>query len=351
MPDSRLSSEPSAGHQIAGDAGGPGRIRALDCLRGLAAAAVMLFHYNNFVRDEGMSAFVLPVPWGHYGVQLFFIISGYVILLTVRRAATARAFVISRFARLYPAFWTACVVSFCILRYCLPPPSISLGDAILNLPMFDIPHTRLIDGAYWTLRQELWFYVVMAALLALRRADAALWVVGAIVVTSVFNLRFTRWFSLFLIGMVIFDSREAFRWKHGVLLFLCALDILRRSLWKKNTDPLLVGWEYPGVILVCALLVVAATRLRLPWMSGRVVVFMGSISYSLYLFHAPVGQAIIHHANRARLGTELSVGMAIVSAITLAGVVTTFVERPALRAIKERLLPKRSPAHGESPAR
>jgi len=86
-----------------------GRIEELDALRGLAAFAVMLYHYT---AGEGprlnRAELLVSVPWGHFGVQLFFVISGYVILMTVRRVRTAGEFAVSRFARLYPAFWVAC---------------------------------------------------------------------------------------------------------------------------------------------------------------------------------------------------------------------------------------------------
>lgn len=311
------------------------RLPALDNLRGIAALAVMLFHYSDSVAAAGTTPFGAPVPWGRYGVQLFFILSGYVILLTIRRARSAKDFVISRFARLYPAFWTGCVLTYSATLL-FRPPGLPPGEALLNLPMFDIPHVRLIEGPYWTLRQELWFYVAMAGILALRRADMALRVVACIVVTSVCDLHFTRWFSLFLIGMVLFDSHGGFRRRHAVLLALCAIDILRRSLLKSNPDPMVAGWRYPMVVLVCTLMVAAATRV--PWLSSRVLGFLGTISYPLYLLHHTIGQIIIDRAARAGLGGNSCVAVAVVCAIALASLVTYLVERPALRAIKKRLV-------------
>lgn len=322
------------------------RIPALDYLRGLAAVAVMLFHYNTFVDGAGMTPFAVPAPWGRFGVQLFFIISGYVILLTVRRARSAMDFTVSRFARLYPAFWAGCLLTYGA-TVLFRPPGIPLRDALLNLPMFDIPHVKLIEGAYWTLRQELWFYVAMAALLALRRADLALWAIAGIVATSVCDLHFTRWFSLFLIGMVLFDCHERFRPKHALFLTICAIDILRRSLLKEDPDPLVAGWRYPCVILLCTLLVLAATRLN--WPSIRVLAFLGTISYPLYLLHATIGQIIIEHAHGAGLGSNLSVGITIACAVAMAGAVTFLIERPALRAIKARCAPSRD-AGGAAPS-
>jgi peptidoglycan/LPS O-acetylase OafA/YrhL len=82
----------------------PTRLLELDVFRGLAALAVVLFHYTTVYErtydhhDEMLFDFSL----GHYGVQLFFIISGFVIFMTLNRTKSALDFVVSRFSRLYP---------------------------------------------------------------------------------------------------------------------------------------------------------------------------------------------------------------------------------------------------------
>jgi len=63
------------------------RLVELDALRGIAATLVMLFHYTSqYERLYGHEAApAFTVPWGHYGVNLFFMISGYVIFMTLHR--------------------------------------------------------------------------------------------------------------------------------------------------------------------------------------------------------------------------------------------------------------------------
>src|SRR3978361_1021823 len=79
----------------------------LDGLRGVAVGMVLIFHYTsgfeNIVRPHA-PGLLFRFPAGTYGVNLFFMISGYVILMTVERTRRARDFALARFVRLYPPF-------------------------------------------------------------------------------------------------------------------------------------------------------------------------------------------------------------------------------------------------------
>ncbi len=99
----------------------PTRFYEIDLLRFLAALSVVIYHYT--FRAYGVGN-LSPIPYlemsrftryGYLGVELFFIISGYVILLSVQ-GKTVRQFFISRVQRLYPAFWVACTLTFLVVR-------------------------------------------------------------------------------------------------------------------------------------------------------------------------------------------------------------------------------------------
>jgi len=83
-----------------------GRIQELDSLRGIAAVAVVLYHFT--YRFGELYEFQTPPPFqvtlGQYGVQLFFIISGFVIFMTLNRTRRPLDFVVSRFSRLHPTY-------------------------------------------------------------------------------------------------------------------------------------------------------------------------------------------------------------------------------------------------------
>ena len=95
-----------------------GRLTELDSLRGVAAACVVLFHLTFWYDSFHISP--IQVPWSHYGVELFFVISGYVIFMTLNRARAMAEFVVSRVARLMPAYWTAVLLTSAIANR-VPP--------------------------------------------------------------------------------------------------------------------------------------------------------------------------------------------------------------------------------------
>jgi peptidoglycan/LPS O-acetylase OafA/YrhL len=158
----------------------------VDALRGIAALAVVLYHFLDR-HEETIGHIGEPLiwaPWGAHGVQLFFVISGFVIFLTLDRTRSSMDFIVSRVARLYPAYWAAMLFTLSVvlllgLPYYRPQ---SLWQILINVSMwhslFGVPH---VEGAYWTLYVEVCFYVVMLALFAtdqLRRIE--LWLLGAL---------------------------------------------------------------------------------------------------------------------------------------------------------------------------
>ncbi|WP_426625934.1 acyltransferase family protein [Leifsonia sp. McL0607] len=97
------------------DGGNRPRLALLDILRLVAALAVLFFHWLFWAPTHGATAFEsTPVTWlaayGFLGVQLFFIISGFVIFLSAS-GRTAFAFATGRATRLYPAFWAGVLLT------------------------------------------------------------------------------------------------------------------------------------------------------------------------------------------------------------------------------------------------
>src|SRR5699024_1067139 len=106
--------------------------------------------------------------YGHYGVQLFFIISGFVIFMSVRRGRSAGDFLIKRAFRLYPAYIASIVITFIVLSSSAIDIQRTIPEMILNMTMFqEFFGIRNIDGSYWSLRVELTFYLVMGVVMLL----------------------------------------------------------------------------------------------------------------------------------------------------------------------------------------
>jgi peptidoglycan/LPS O-acetylase OafA/YrhL len=342
-----------------------GRIAEVDALRGIAAIAVVLYHYTQRYGELGVAfpgqypAVGAPwfrVPWGHFGVQLFFMISGFVILMTVMKVRSVKEFALLRFARLYPAFWTACVLTFgAVHLFGLTSRAVSWGAGVKNLSMVPaMLKAWYIDPVYWTLQQEMMFYVVMGVMLAAgarRHAMTAVAVLVALSLCGVGQISFhttagspehpivdLKWFSLFLAGMVLYDARERVRWWHGGLLLLCAADVLRHNVWAP--DNTYADWGSVWADLICFAALAVATRWRVPLLGNRVLVYLGTISYCLYLVHQNIGYVVIRELSSRGVVMNVAIAGAIGVAVGVASAVTFGVERPvcawARRVVKRR---------------
>lgn len=141
------------------------RLGEIDALRGLAALAVVLFHYTTQYQNLFPSAAQASVsaPWGYLGVNLFFIISGFVIFMTLDRTRRPMDFVVSRFSRLFPSHWLAIALTFTVVSlFGLPGKDVTLPQALANTVMLHgFAHVPHVDGVYWTLEVELLFYIAM----------------------------------------------------------------------------------------------------------------------------------------------------------------------------------------------
>ena len=142
------------------------RILELDALRGLAALSVVLFHYTYqyFILTGYSEPIVSFFKFGGVGVQLFFVISGFVIFLTLDKSKSVFDFFVSRFSRLYPPYWFAVIfTSLVILITQVLGKEVDLKTFLLNMTMlqyfFGVDD---IDGVYWTLRVEITFYFWIA---------------------------------------------------------------------------------------------------------------------------------------------------------------------------------------------
>lgn len=172
---------------------GTRRVNELDLLRFIAAISVTLFHlaFRGFAADD-LSAMPYPLlasvaKYGFLGVELFFMISGFVILMTASKG-DLKHFVISRLTRLYPIFWVCCTLTFIVtLTLGGARFSASFGQYLVNLTMLsgftDVP---ALDGAYWSLFVELKFYFLVALVVLFRQLERTQLLLAAWLGVSIF---------------------------------------------------------------------------------------------------------------------------------------------------------------------
>lgn len=323
-----------------------GRVTSLDGLRGLAALAVVGYHYTtDFVEDYAPTGWVaVDLAYGRFGVVLFFIISGFVITTTLERTRSGGDYLVSRFARLFPAYWLAVVVTFVTVSAIgLPGWNRSLPDLLANLTMLQSFMGRPdIDQVYWTLAFELTFYVLMIGLWLspLRhRLQAVLW----------------AWLSMALLYEYFepdLPLRMAQVWRKLLVLKFAHLFIAGIALRQLHLHGPNVGWlalaaacvamqalhtELAPVWITAFLVALVALAVGgwLPLLGCRPLLFLGGISYTLYLAHQHIGYAVLLKLWQAGLRPEFAIAVTLTAAILLATTYTFLVERPALRLIRE----------------
>lgn len=325
------------------------RLVELDALRGIAAVLVMLFHYTAKYQElyGHESPLAISLPWGHYGVNLFFMISGFVIFMTLHRIQRPLDFVVSRFSRLFPAFWAAVAITFVLVRLLdLPDKTVGVSAAGLNLFMihglFHIPH---VDSVYWTLEIELIFYTMaMALYLAgwLDRVHAAL--------ASLLALRLVYFLAERLAGVALSWTLSHLLILPYIAWFVCGIAIYRLVTFPDEMprrDRLLliaaIGQlaivEGIGIGLLAAglsLVFWAATVGRLPWLANPLLAWLGATSYTLYLLHENIGWGIILQLERNGIPANMAVLVAIAAALAMASLLTLAVERPTMRWLRGR---------------
>ncbi|WP_051326457.1 acyltransferase family protein [Aliagarivorans taiwanensis] len=152
------------------------RVHYIDGLRGIAIMLVIGFHayarWPEYLPYADLWADVPAFQYGYLGVQLFFVISGYVILLTLERSTTASGFIAKRWLRLFPAMLIACALIFATAPIIgqrpggMPQlsqliPSLSLIEPAWLSQLFG-GEWHSIEGAFWSLYVEFKFYLLAA---------------------------------------------------------------------------------------------------------------------------------------------------------------------------------------------
>jgi peptidoglycan/LPS O-acetylase OafA/YrhL len=318
---------------------------------------VLLFHFTS--HHDIHRGYPVHVPWGHYGVELFFVISGFVILMTLERAGSIREFLISRIARLYPAYWCAVLLTSLMILALGRSEVPSVASVVANLTMF---HTLLrfppVDLSYWTLTVELVFYALMVLWFRFRNPRferiewyALLWliIVGAVRLAWTVNYGQTRvpqaialpllvyYGQFFVVGICLYriHSHAFDRLTLVTLGLACSM-----SLFGEIPEPGALRVTPPVYfLLTCAIAfgIWAALRHGPPLLRHPIMLFLGAISYPLYLIHQRVGKDLMDLAWDKHWPVWISTSLIAASLVLLAYLMHLLVETPGRALLRRKL--------------
>jgi peptidoglycan/LPS O-acetylase OafA/YrhL len=341
--------------------GARSRLAVLDGLRLLAATMVVFYHYvgvpNAKIGHQGRTevlawgtsaANIFPhflhqaATYGWTGVELFFMISGFVICMSGwgRRPAD---FFVSRVVRLVPAYWAATALTAVVL---MTFPRLTAGIqpsmVLTNFTMVQSAYgiTNLVP-AYWTLFVELTFYLLFGLVaiggVTYRRmvTFCVLWSVASIVAANSHNP---------VLNMIINPSYSPY-FVAGIAFFLIYKFGSNLLLWAIVAYSWLISVNQPHtnpppqvVILISSFFVIMAVvathrldRIRWGWLTVA-----GALTYPLYLIHQDIGFTVFSYLHNSVPPLVLA-GLTYVAMLVAAWLIHRLVERPVAPRLKARL--------------
>jgi peptidoglycan/LPS O-acetylase OafA/YrhL len=346
------------------------RLAVLDGYRALAIVMVLMFHYTvrwaaphdpvpHLPAGKVFNGLVLT-EYGWLGVELFFIISGFVILMTLERCSSVGEFVFRRMARLWPPLIVAATITTIVVfligpvewRVSLPNyfASVFLIDPLISGKLFHQPNPSWVDGAYWSLWVEVRFYALAAAVYLLaRRKFIAAWI-GLVIVVMVAEVlpRYVGFMPVlslisyvsaapylpyFTLGVCIYEiySRGSERLMAvcgaalaaGTVLFFSALGM---GLFEGGSPIVCVSANMLFFVLFGLFVIDHPLVGVFKW---RPVVILGQASYSLYLLHQFVGISVMRKIIDFHVPYIVALPMTLGIVIALSVILFRYVENPA----------------------
>lgn len=329
----------------------------IDGLRAVAVLSVFIFHLNaNWL------------PGGFVGVDIFFVISGYLITSILYNDCEEGRFSLARFyqrriARIFPAFFTVALATLAGAALVYSPQDLASAGANLVAALLSVANVKyMLQGSYfqispdaqpflhyWSLSVEEQFYIIFPILLFLifRYARAylvpilALLTIGSlaacVVLTQVnpvwaFYLLPTRAWELgagaLLAAFLSTSSQQAV--PNPRLLPFAGLLVIGGSIIFVQEGSQFPGWQaiFPVVGTVAIIASGAGSNSRVEqWLSSRPMVNIGKMSYSLYLWHWPVFSLIDYQFYA--LPVEIRLGLKIGLSALLTVATFRLIEVPA----------------------
>jgi peptidoglycan/LPS O-acetylase OafA/YrhL len=313
-----------------------GRLEEIDCLRGIAVLSVCICHFtgaNNGLPNDSLIRSL--GAHGRHGVDIFFVISGFIVPYSLWRSGYTPAglgtFILKRVIRLDPPYVIAIVLAVASAwiaarwpGYKGEPFDVSARQILLHLfyinSFFGYPW---VNPVFWTLAIEFQYYLALSLLFPLivqksaSRRAVLFGVLGALALLLPQQQFLFHYLFLFMLGMLSFQT-------HAGLLrgeqFLFWLLPLAAGVW------LTVG-DLPAVVGTLTSLVIAFVRFKSVFLQS-----LGTISYSLYLIHLPAGARCVNFGGRFVDGLAQSIALitlALAVSVLLAWGLYVFVEKPA----------------------
>ncbi|MFF1793049.1 acyltransferase family protein [Kitasatospora sp. NPDC058263] len=346
------------------------RLYALDGMRLFAALSVLSFHWTAYVGISGVWQGVTPkdvlptvnrmAAYGWLGVELFFVISGFVICMSCWGKRPGEFFV-SRVVRLYPGYWAGIALTSLVVLNLKQFARSGAGDGLNagtilgNLTMLQTPlGMRHVDGVYWTLWVEMRFYllfaIVVATGLTYRKVVAfcGIWTILAVLAPQadlplLTTLAMPNESPFFIAGVGMFlmyrFGQNLLLW--GIVGFSWILALTRLTSIQEVYVNVLghpLSWNVmAGAVTAAFALVLGAALGVFDWVQWKWLTVAGALTYPLYLIHQEIGWTLIHWLLTKDFGVRAALGTTLLAVMVAAWLIHRLVERPVSKMMKNAL--------------
>ncbi|UCI16842.1 acyltransferase [Mesorhizobium sp. B2-1-8] len=316
-------------------------IHSIQYLRALAASAVVCFHVSE--------QFGGPFSVGAAGVDIFFVISGFIMwVTTASRPADPAGFISRRITRIVPLYW---IVTLLIASAMLIKPQffydhlfspLNLGRSLFFLPLREngALHPIVLQG--WTLSYEMMFYLVFALTLLLGERWRLSVLVGVLTIIVALHFVLPDGYPRSFTSPIVLEFAAGVivgrLWVQDVRLsFALALTLLVGGFLLLAVTPVadadmprVLRWGIPAMLIVTG--AVFAERAR-PFRPVALFNLLGEASYSIYLWHALVGVAVTGITLRLGMLPALQPAVIVVLSLAFSAMLYLVVEKPLIRAL------------------
>lgn len=352
----------------------PKNLFLIQVLRGIASLLVVLLHATtNLEYNTGKDFLFGFFGFGGSGVDMFFVLSGFIITYTSRQAVTERLnfipFLRRRFVRIYPVYWI--IISFFLFVQVMFPSFYGKAFSfdILNLlsTYLLLPGHVMVNGVSWTLSTELFFYVLfsLAFFVSKKQLLFAGMFLYTLIIISAYEAGYTSdeqhpWISLllfpmnieFFLGIIAAAIAEKVPLRYNKLLIIIGTFLFLLFGVLQINNVILFKNEFNRVIyfgLPSFLIITGVANLEIGQLIKRVnklLLSLGDASYSLYLLHLPVMAASTKLIAKAGINNIYVIHVAlflVVIIVCYASIIFyKLIEMPLIRKLNYWLGPRTS---------
>jgi peptidoglycan/LPS O-acetylase OafA/YrhL len=271
----------------------------IDMMRFFAALIVVLFHLNQAIPHVD-NWYRNLVKYGWLGVPMFFVISGYCIVISAYNSTSVKDFLARRFFRIFPPYWLSIIIvlfAACFQKLYIGSNAVhyiprNMTDILATITLTTTPLTNVhgMNWVYWTLTCELFFYLTICLVLLFNKKLIVYFLMAISLLAAILPLQnsgilfFIDQWPAFGLGFCIyyfFKASNALSWLcFGVLLLINLFALYAKS-----------GLSSAAIVTLTTFgLIFISHYVKSP---ANIFSKLGQHSYSVYLIHVPVGVYII----------------------------------------------------------